>query len=182
MSGMVSVEQRVLGGINVVGALSRVLASAYFLCLKTHGCQRNLRGSNFLAFHTLFDSQYQEQWEALDAIAERTRILGGLALQSYAAFARLTTIESGDPGEDADVMAKELMQDHRTILTTLRDAVAIAETAGDQATMELCHLRTTAHEKHHDMLRGVLGIGCRNVRWNGTGRSSSSPLSRTPRA
>ncbi|HEY4031356.1 MAG TPA: DNA starvation/stationary phase protection protein [Caulobacteraceae bacterium] len=141
----------------VAGALSKVLADAYALYLKTHGYHWNVRGPTFPALHTLFEGQYQEEWAALDDIAERIRALGELAPHGYGAFGNLSSIRDGDSTKNADGMVGELMADNETILATISGAFKIAENAGDQATMDLLNARTAAHGKHAWMLRATLG-------------------------
>jgi starvation-inducible DNA-binding protein len=141
----------------VADALSKVLADAYALYLKTHGYHWNVRGPTFPALHALFQDQYQEQWTALDSIAERIRAVGELAPQGYAAFANLAAIHDGDPGKAADDMVEELMIDNQTVQATIRQAFSVADAAGDEATMDLLNARTAEHAKHAWMLRATLG-------------------------
>jgi starvation-inducible DNA-binding protein len=141
----------------VAGALSQVLGDSYALYLKTHGYHWNVRGPTFQSLHILFEGQYQEEWAALDVLAERIRSVGELVPQGYAAFGNLTTIKDGDSAKDADAMVAELMDDNQTVLATIRDAFRVAESVGDEATMDLLNARTAAHAKHAWMLRATLG-------------------------
>ena len=140
----------------IAAGLSKLLADTYALYLKTHGYHWNVRGPNFQSLHVLFEGQYQEQWAALDELAERIRALGELAPQSYSAFANLTGIKDGDPEKGWEDMVSELMRDHEAVCATARAAFPAAEAAGDQATMDLLTERFTAHEKHAWMLRATL--------------------------
>jgi len=141
----------------VAGGLSRLLADSYAVYLKTHGYHWNVRGPNFGSLHALFMDQYNEEWAALDDIAERIRALGEFAPQSYAAFANLTGIKDGDPERDWEGMVGELQKDNETVCRTAREIFPLAEQAGDQATMDLITQRFLAHEKHAWMLRSTLG-------------------------
>ena len=82
---------------DVVEQLTRVLADAYAVYLKTHGYHWNVRGPEFFSLHNMLEQQYRDQWAALDDIAERIRALGELAPQGYGAFANLTSIRDGEP-------------------------------------------------------------------------------------
>src|ERR1700722_3933345 len=141
----------------VAVGLSKVLGDTYALYLKTHGYHWNVRGPTFQSLHLLFEGQYQEEWAALDVIAERIRSVGELVPQGYAAFGNLTTIRDGDSAKNSDAMVAELMDDNQTVLATIRDAFRVAESAGDEATMDLLNARTAAHAKHAWMLRATLG-------------------------
>jgi starvation-inducible DNA-binding protein len=138
-------------------ALTKVLADSYAAYLKTHGYHWNVRGPNFSSYHNLFMGQYTELWTALDEIAERIRALGEFAPQGYATFANLTSISDGNPENDAETMMRELMRDHETVCATARQALSLAESVGDDVTVDLMTQRLAAHEKHAWMLRATLG-------------------------
>ncbi|WP_297515117.1 Dps family protein [uncultured Caulobacter sp.] len=141
----------------IAASLNKVLADSYALYLKTHGYHWNVRGPNFQSLHVLLEGQYQEEWAALDDIAERIRALGELAPQGYAAFGNLSSIKDGDPEGDWEAMLTELKADNETVIRTLREAFPVADDAGDEATADLLTQRLQAHEKHAWMLRSTLG-------------------------
>lgn len=141
----------------VAASLTKVLADGYALYLKTHGYHWNVRGPNFSELHDLFMSQYTEMWGALDLVAERIRALGEFAPQGYSALANLTGVKDGDPEKDAPAMLKELLEDHETLIGSLRDGIAVAEGAKDATSVDLLTQRLAAHEKHAWMLRATLG-------------------------
>jgi starvation-inducible DNA-binding protein len=143
---------------DIASALNKVLADSYALYLKTHGYHWNVRGPNFQSLHVLLEGQYQDEWAALDDIAERIRALGELAPQGYAAFGNLSSIKDGDPEQDWEGMFKELKTDNETVIATLRAAFPVADEAGDEATADLLTQRLAAHEKHAWMIRSTLGL------------------------
>jgi starvation-inducible DNA-binding protein len=142
----------------VAQGLSKVFADTYAVYLKTHGYHWNVTGPTFQSFHTQFEGQYREQWEAPDDVAERIQALGELAPQAYSAFANLTAIKDGRASLDSDAMVAELLHDHETVVKTIRGAFAVADSAGDEATMDLLNARTATHEKHAWMLRATLDV------------------------
>ncbi|MDB5456224.1 MAG: starvation/stationary phase protection protein [Caulobacter sp.] len=142
----------------IAAGLNKVLADSYALYLKTHGYHWNVRGANFQSLHVLLEGQYQEEWAALDLIAERIRALGELAPQGYAAFGNLSSIKDGDGDQAWEPMLKELLRDNETVIATLRGAFPTADEAGDEATTDLITQRLQAHEKHAWMLRATLGL------------------------
>lgn len=142
---------------DVAEQLTRVLADAFAVYLKTHGYHWNVRGPEFFALHNLLETQYRDQWEALDEIAERIRALGVLAPQGYSTFANLTSIRDGDPEKEAPDMLRELMRDHETLIATMRAAIEIADEDSDDVTVDLLTQRLGAHEKFAWMLRSTLG-------------------------
>ncbi len=141
----------------VAQALSRMLADTYAVYLKTHGFHWNVRGPNFSSLHSLFMAQYTEMWQAIDTVAERIRALGELAPQGYGAFGNLSAIKDGDPEGDSEAMLRVLTADHEAVIATCRDALALAQTAADEASAGIITDRLEAHEKHAWMLRATLG-------------------------
>ena len=141
----------------VATSLTRLLADSYAVYLKTHGYHWNVRGPYFASLHALFMEQYTEMWTAIDEVAERIRQLGELAPQGYAAFSRLSGIKDGDPQSGAEQMLEELVRDHETLIATAREALPLAQEAGDEVTIGLITDHLAAHEKHAWMLRTSLG-------------------------
>ena len=66
----------------VVEILNHALANEAVLTLKTRTAFWNVSGSGFFELHILFDSQYKQLNDISDEIAERVRILGGIAIGS----------------------------------------------------------------------------------------------------
>lgn len=60
----------------IADGLSALLADSYTLYLMTHNFHWNVTGPQFNSLHNMFMTQYTEQWNALDVIAERIRALG----------------------------------------------------------------------------------------------------------
>ena len=138
-------------------ALSKVLADTYMLYLKTHGYHWNVTGPHFGSLHTLFETQYTDLHDAADLIAERIRALGEYAPGSYRAYAKLTAItESGDNIPPAMEMVRDLAEGNEILSRTAKDALEIAEKAGDDPTVDLLTQRMEASQKAAWMLRSYL--------------------------
>ena len=143
----------------IAEGLSRFLADSYTLYLKTHNFHWNVTGPMFNALHTMFETQYTEQWTALDDIAERIRALGFNAPGSYAEFARLTSIPE-EPGlsEAADwrEMVRQLVVGNEAVCRTARAVLDQADDADDAPTEDLLTQRLQTHETYAWMLRSLL--------------------------
>ncbi|MHC9086793.1 Dps family protein [Luteimonas sp. RIT-PG2_3] len=139
--------------------LSRFLADAYTLYLKTHNFHWNVTGPMFNSLHVMFEAQYTEQWAALDEIAERIRALGFNAPGSYAEFAKLTTIKE-EPGatrsQDWRELVRQLVEGNEAVCRTARDVLETADDADDAPTEDLATQRLQIHEKYAWMLRSLL--------------------------
>ena len=143
----------------IADGLSRFLADAYTLYLKTHNFHWNVTGPMFNALHNMFEMQYTEEWNALDEIAERTRALGFNAPGSYAEFIRLSSLTE-EPGlteaPDWREMVRQLVVGNEAVARTARKVLKTADGAGDDPTVDLMTQRLQTHEKYAWMLRSLL--------------------------
>jgi starvation-inducible DNA-binding protein len=105
----------------------------------------------------MFESQYTELAEAVDAIAERIRSLGALAPGSYRAFGSLSSIDVDDEDQpDATAMITRLVEGQEAVARTARSVFPAVEAAHDEATADLLTQRLQVHEKTAWMLRSLL--------------------------
>lgn len=140
----------------VAHELSKMLADSYTLYLTTHNFHWNVTGPLFNTLHAMFMTQYTEQWQALDEIAERIRALGHYAPGTYAQYSRLTSIKSVDDVPDAGEMILFLVKGNEAVAKTARAALKRAEEASDAPTVDLLTRRLDIHEKNAWMLRSLL--------------------------
>ncbi len=140
----------------IAAGLSHLLADTYTLYLKTHGFHWNVTGPMFQTLHTMFEEEYSELWTALDEVAERIRSLGEPAPGSYAAFAKLTSIEEETGVPEAKEMIRQLVAGHEALAKTARSVFPAAEAGNDEVTADLLTQRMTVHEKTAWMLRSLL--------------------------
>lgn len=142
----------------IAEGLSKVLADCYTLYLKTHNFHWNVTGPGFPQLHQLFEDQYTELAAAVDEVAERIRILGFPAPGSYRQFAKLASIEEApEKVPSAKEMVEQLAADNEAVARTARSVFPAAESAQDEATVDLLTQRMAAHEKAAWMLRATAG-------------------------
>lgn len=142
--------------LEIVAGLSNLLADTYTLYLKTHNFHWNVTGPMFQTLHTMFMVLYNEQWLAIDLVAERIRSLGSPAPGTYEEFARLTSIKPSEGLPSAREMISELVEGQQAVARTARKLFPIAEQANDQPTCDLLTQRMQIHEKNAWMLRSLL--------------------------
>lgn len=140
----------------VAAELSKVLADSYTLYLMTHNFHWNVTGPMFNTLHNMFMDQYTEEWQALDAIAERIRSLGHFAPGTYAEFAKLSSIEEPASVPNATEMITMLLGANEAVARTARTAFECADAANDQPTADILTQRLDVHEKNAWMLRSLL--------------------------
>ncbi len=140
----------------IAGGLGRLLADTYSLYLKTHNFHWNVTGPMFQTLHLMFETQYNELWQATDLIAERIRSLGHFAPATYSEFGKLTSIKEPVGVPKARDMIKQLVDGHEAVARTARSLFPAAEKGGDEASADLLTQRIQLHEKTAWMLRSLL--------------------------
>ncbi len=140
----------------VAEELSKMLADSYTLYLMTHNFHWNVTGPLFNTLHNMFMTQYTEQWQALDEIAERIRALGHYAPGTYAEYAKLSSIAEPASVPEASEMIQLLVKGNEAVAKTARSAFKKADDANDQPTSDLLTKRLDIHEKNAWMLRSLL--------------------------
>ena len=140
----------------IAAGLSQVLADTYTLYLKTHNFHWNVTGPMFQTLHLLFMDLYNEQWVAVDLVAERIRALGFPAPGTYSEFAALTSIKESEGVPKAKDMLRELVAGQEAVARTARAVFPIAAQSNDQPTCDLLTQRMQIHEKNAWMLRSLL--------------------------
>lgn len=140
----------------IVEGLNRLLADTYTLYLKTHNFHWNVTGPMFQTLHLMFMDLYNEQWMAVDLIAERIRALGFPAPGSYQEFAAMTSIKDSKGMPSAKEMLRQMVEGQETVVRTARQLFPVAEKVSDQPTLDLLTQRMQIHEKNAWMLRSLL--------------------------
>lgn len=140
----------------IVKGLSGLLADSYTLYLMTHNFHWNVTGPQFNGLHQMFMTQYTEQWNALDMIAERIRALGYPAPGTYKEFVKLASIEEVEGVPKANDMIRHLVTAQEATARTARKLFSLVNAADDQPTADLLTQRLDVHEKTAWMLRSLL--------------------------
>lgn len=140
----------------IAKGLSRLLADSYTLYLMTHNFHWNVTGPMFNTLHVMFMTQYTEQWNALDIIAERIRALGHPAPGTYREFVKLASIKEVEGVPKATEMIRLLVAAQEATARTARELFPLVDKANDQPTADVLTQRLDVHEKTAWMLRSLL--------------------------
>ena len=140
----------------IADGLSALLADSYTLYLRTHNFHWNVKGPMFNTLHVMFMTQYTEQWNALDLIAERIRALGFPAPGTYKEFVKLASIKEIEGVPKAMDMVRHLVEAQEATARTARKLFPVVDKANDQPTADLLTQRLDVHEKTAWMLRSLL--------------------------
>jgi starvation-inducible DNA-binding protein len=136
---------------SVVEILNNTLANEAVLTLKTRNAHWNVSGTGFFELHILFNSQFEQLNNISDEIAERARMLGGIAIGSLQEFIDHSRVEE-QPGVVPGIL--RLLADHEATIRFLReDARKCTDEYEDEGTNELLVSIMRLHEKMAWMLR-----------------------------
>ena len=142
----------------VVALLQPVLANLTVVYTKTRNYHWNLTGPRFHTMHLFLEEQYKQLGKAADAVAERTRSLGGFAIGTLAEFQEHSVLKE-EPGvrPPVDAMIENLVADHEAIIRGLRqDIDKCDDDFHDTGTADFLTGLMEAHEQLAWMLRAHL--------------------------
>lgn len=123
---------------DIAGALKVLLADCFALYIKTKNFHWHMSGPNFRDYHLLLDEQADQIFAMTDAVAERSRKVGGTTIRSIADIGRLQRILDNDADfvTPQDMLA-ELRDDNERLATFMRQAHEVCATYNDVATTSL---------------------------------------------
>jgi len=143
--------------------LQSVLANTYGLYLATHNYHWNVEGARFMSLHSLFESQYNELFLAVDVIGERIRALGDYALpfegENIVQISKMTSnaLNKEPAAEDrANRMLRNLIELNEAVIKSCLSTKKMAQNLRDDETENLMVERITVHQKALWMLESSL--------------------------
>lgn len=144
----------------IVDSLNTLLADQSLLYTKTRNYHWNVVGPRFNDLHKFFEAQYEELAEMIDETAEVARQFGGTAAGTLDEFIKLSRLRE-EPGTipDENGMMQNLLDDHETIIRSLREDIEQADEEFKAA--DAADFLTGALEQHNKMawmLRSMLGV------------------------
>jgi starvation-inducible DNA-binding protein len=141
----------------VAERLNVLLSDEYLLFTKLLNYHWNVTGPFFGPLHMLFENQYNAIFKTIDAVAERSRMLGQISFGTLAEFLDHAAIkEKAGDVPPAETMIKNLVDDHETIIRQLRVNITEVETLGDMGTVDFLSGILEQHEKMAWFLRSHL--------------------------
>jgi len=123
---------------DVSGALTILLADMFALYIKTKNFHWHMSGSHFRDYHLLLDEQSDQIFAATDAMAERTRKIGGMTLHSIGQISRLQRVLDNDADYVTPLdMLAELRDDNKQLAAHMRETHSLCDEHGDVASASL---------------------------------------------
>ena len=131
-------------------ALNGLLADTFALYLKTKNFHWHVSGPHFRDYHLLFDEQATEIFATIDELAERVRKLGGTTLRSIGDISRNQTLkDNNDDFVPPLEMLRELMNDNKATIASMRKIHELCDKHDDVATASLLENFIDAAEKRN---------------------------------
>jgi starvation-inducible DNA-binding protein len=122
----------------IAPALRALLSDVFALYVKTKNFHWHVSGPHFRDYHLMFDEQGEQIFATTDAIAERIRKLGGIAIHSIGEIGRLKRLPDNDAEfVTAQDMLAELREDNKTLTAQMRETHNLCDELGDVATTSL---------------------------------------------
>jgi starvation-inducible DNA-binding protein len=143
--------------VEVVNSLRSLLADSYLLYTKALNFHWNVEGGHFSYLHRLFKKVYENLQDANDLLAERIRALGGYAPGSMQEFLTLTQLKEN---LGRKLYYRQMLQialdDHETIIRSMRKATELSAQYDDWATNNMLASLLEKLEKNAWMIRAHL--------------------------
>lgn len=133
--------------------LSDTQASLFLLFQKTWVYHWHVVGSDFKQIHDLFGEQYQAIQEEVDRVSEHMRFLSVKPISSLTRVVEVSTISEAKSNISEMEMIRDLLEDHKKIITMLDAAAVEADNQKSRGTVNLLDDLNEAHGKFVWMLR-----------------------------
>lgn len=137
-------------------ALGSALADTFAFYLKAHMFHWNVEGPNFPQYHALFKDLYEDTHGAADDLAEKIRTLGVKAPTTVEDLLGPTSVDLKMVPEDAACMIRCLVDANQIVVTSLDEAMTLAESSGQPGIANFLQGRLDQHGKWGWMLQATL--------------------------
>ncbi|PKG51019.1 Dps family protein [Olleya sp. 1-3] len=136
----------------VVVELNTLLSDYNLYYQKLRTFHWNILGKNFFDLHEKFENMYNEAKLKVDEIAERILTLRHHPVSKFSDYLKISSLSEGSVMTTDDEMIDELLNDHKTMLSQMRQVLSKAEDAGDEGTIDLIGAYIRELEKSSWML------------------------------
>lgn len=133
--------------------LATLQSDIVVLYFKAHGYHWNVEGSDFAAYHELFETIYEDVYSSIDPIAENIRKLGKYSPFKLTTFSKQSTLKDTNVPTDSKSMAADLLTANEQVVTNLKAVFDSATKANEQGIANFIAERIDAHQKWSWQLR-----------------------------
>ncbi len=137
--------------------LNTMIADEFVLLTKTYNYHWNIHSTSFKEMHELYEMHYKNLQTIIDEVAERVPQIGMTAIGTLKEFLTVTRLKEGPNHTDQTKQVAQLLNDHETIIRSLRkDIEKSGEELDDAVTADLITKILGQHEKMAWMLRSYV--------------------------
>lgn len=122
-------------------ALQQAVTDSYAALIETHRFHWNYEGEDFYGWHKLSEQIYNEQFTAIDEIAERLRAVDKKVDISPESLAKSSSVKFGNNPQDLLASQTKLVE----VFKKLEEA---SGNEGDTVSQDLANNRMAVHEKN----------------------------------
>lgn len=137
---------------DIVNVLNKQIANWMVLFVKLHHFHWYVKGPQFFTLHVKFEELYNEAALHIDELAERVLALQGQPVATMRESLETASVKEASGNESAEQMVQTLVNDYLTLISELKDGMAVAEQANDETTADILLAIHTQLEKHVWML------------------------------
>jgi len=137
--------------------LNDLLAAYQVHYQNLRGCHWNITGPTFFELHAKFEELYTKAQVFIDVLAERILTLEGSPLHTYSSYLKHSAVKEQRDLSGAKETVACVMAGMTTLIGLQREALKLAEKAGDEASSTMVGDNITAMEKDLWMLRAYSG-------------------------
>lgn len=143
--------------VEIVDSLRSLLADNYVLYTKALNFHWNVEGELFSQLHAFFKMLYESLQDTNDLLAERIRALGSYSPASLKEFLELTQLKENTGSYlPYRQMLQILLDDHETVIRSIRNATELSSHYNDWGTNNLLAGLLEKQEKNSWMIRAHL--------------------------
>jgi len=122
---------------NTVKELNVLLADYHLYYQKLRNYHWNIVGHNFFDLHEQFEEMYDDAKLKVDEIAERILTLRFQPESNLSTYLKLSNIKESTSNKSDVEMVQDLLHDHGIIISQMRQVIEVADSNGDEGTIDL---------------------------------------------
>lgn len=122
-------------------ALQQAVTDSYAALIETQRFHWNFDGEDFYGWHKLAEQIYNEQFTAIDEIAERLRALDKKVEISPESMAKSSSVKFGNA-------PKDLLASQNKLVAVFKKLEDVSDDEDDTVTQDLANARMAVHEKN----------------------------------
>lgn len=140
----------------LIELLNRQVSNLGVLYIKLHNYHWLVKGPQFYQLHELFEKLYDEITEDMDVVAERILMLDDKPVATLKEFLQFATVKEATGTETNMTMVESVLNDFKLLDKELTEGITLAQSLGDEVTVDVLLGMQGVFQKHIWMLKSVL--------------------------